>query len=129
VLSIADLPDSSQVVSTAPLNSKVEELTLLRQSAHVMWVPVVELYRMAVVAWLQSDKRTYADAVGKAALIEKSMGRYMEQVRDYLDYVTVNYPVDKPESSYLSYRDMLESLQNSRLSLRTPVRPVTTGKE
>ena len=129
VLSIADLPDSSQVVSTAPLNSKVEELTLLRQSVHVMWVPVVELYRMAVVAWLQSDKRTYADAVGKAALIEKSMGRYMEQVRDYLDYVTVNYPVDKPESSYLSYRDMLESLQNSRLSLRTPVRPVTTGKE
>ena len=119
VLSLADLPDPARVISTEPLNSKVAELALLRQCAHPMWVPVIEMYRIALMAWLKPDMRAYTAAAARAVALEKGMGVYMEQVRDYLDYVTVNYPVDTRESSYVSYREMMQSLQNSRFSLRT----------
>ncbi len=129
ILSISNLPEPSQVVSTEPLSRKLEELTLLETRAHAAWVPVIEMYRAAVAAWLQPDLRSYRKAIARADAMEKGIGGYMRQVRDYLDYVMVNYPVDTGESEYADYREMIVSLENSRTMLRPGRQKVSTSAE
>ena len=129
VLSLAKLPDPTLVISTSPVRAKLDDLALLEVRAHVIWAPVIALYRAATTAWLESDIKTYQSRVDRTLVMEREISEYMKRVRDYLDYATVNYPADNGLSEYASYRDMVHSLENSRLILRPGRQKAVTHAE
>jgi hypothetical protein len=118
LVTLSSMPEKPEdVEDLQPVRDAAVRLLQAETQAHPVWRPILLKYRSALELWLGGKRGAYQEAVAEAARMQERAGQFMEDVRDYLDWVTVNYPTDQPDASYGTYSALVRLLEQEKPDL------------
>ncbi|MDR1304039.1 MAG: hypothetical protein LBK76_02335 [Verrucomicrobiales bacterium] len=94
VFAIRDLPAPGQLAAVEPVRARIGALSDLQLQAHPAWMKIIEFYRLCLEVWLTGRQAEFLACVAATEQQEREVWQYMSLVGDYMDWVTVNTPVD-----------------------------------
>ncbi|MDX6766926.1 MAG: hypothetical protein SFU85_09055 [Candidatus Methylacidiphilales bacterium] len=115
LLSILDLPEApSDLENPAVVQEVVKKLVDVESRAHWLWPYVLEKYRAALDSWSAGRYVVYRQQVDQALVIQGRMDGLVKRSEDYLDWFTVNYPLQVPDPEWEDYRRLAVEMESAR---------------
>jgi hypothetical protein len=119
---IKDLPEPGLLKSVNPVRARIDDLSKLQLKAHPAWTKIIEFYRLSLELWMKGDQPEFKKCVAAIEKQENDVNQYMSMVGDYMDWVTVNMPVDLKSGKTPSNSKIARQLihEDANLKLFTP---------
>ncbi|MDR0532917.1 MAG: hypothetical protein LBH01_03090 [Verrucomicrobiales bacterium] len=93
-VTIRDLPSPKLLKSVEPVHTRIDQLGDLQLKGHPAWSKIIEFYRLSLQLWLSDNQVEYKKCIANTEKQETDVNKYMSMVGDYMDWVTVNMPVN-----------------------------------
>jgi hypothetical protein len=91
---MAKLPQKASTLADGqPVLENIQRMADLQLRAHFVWQPIIQEYRGALSSWTRGDYKGFQRQLNQAVADRAVLQEYIGQVRDYLNWYQVNYPV------------------------------------